>query len=49
MFLVDKTKYFAAEMIQEYGTAINPKIYLNVKQAFLSFVSLITEKLYSLE
>jgi hypothetical protein len=49
MFQADKMKFSAAEMIQEYGTVINLKIFSKLKQVSLNFVSLIMEKLYSLE
>jgi len=49
MFQADKMKFSAAEMIQEYGTVINLKIFSKLKQVSLNFVSLIMEKLCSLE
>lgn len=42
-------KFFAVEMIQEFGTVTNPKIFLKLKQVYLNFVSHIMVKLYSLE
>ncbi len=38
MFQADKMKFFAVEMIQEYGTVTNPKIFLKLKQVYLNFV-----------
>lgn len=49
MFQEDKMKFFAVEMIQEFGTVTNPKIFLKLKQVYLNFVSHIMVKLYSLE
>jgi hypothetical protein len=46
MFQVDKMKYFAVEMIQEYGIVINLKIFLRPKQAYLNFASPIMAKLF---